>query len=73
MPDRLSDDPRDDVGAYIPTAAAIEAAAAEIRASWSDEDRRKRLCLPGDDGVEVTVVRGNESRADQSGEHHAEG
>ena len=65
MPDRLFDDPRDDAGAYIPTAAAIEAAAAEIRATWSDDDRRKRLCLPADDGVELIVARDNESVTDQ--------
>ncbi|HEV3022007.1 MAG TPA: hypothetical protein VGX76_06055 [Pirellulales bacterium] len=51
---------RNDTGAYTPTAAEIEAAAAEIRATWSDHEFRKRLGLPADDGVEVTVVRERE-------------
>jgi hypothetical protein len=48
--------------AYIPTSAEIEATAAEIRASWSDDDRRKRLGLPEDDGVDVIAVRDKKLR-----------
>jgi len=64
---------RTDDNAYVPTAAEIEATAAEIRATWSDNDRRKRLGLPADDGVEVTVVCEMELRAGPKRRHRTEG
>jgi hypothetical protein len=73
MADRPHSYPRTDDGAYIPTVAEIEAAAAEIRATWSDNDYRKRLGLLVDDSVEVTIVRDRELWADQNGRHRAEG
>jgi hypothetical protein len=60
MADRPHSYQRTDDGAYIPSAAEIEAAAAEIRATWSDDDHRKRLGFPADDDVDVTVVRDRE-------------
>jgi hypothetical protein len=73
MADRPHSYQRTDDGAYIPTVTEIEAAAAEIRATWSDNDRRKRLGLPPDNGVEVTTVRDRDLWADQWGRHRTEG
>jgi len=48
---------RTDDGAYLPTVAEIESAAAEIRATWSENDYRKRLGLRAEHYVEVRCCR----------------
>ena len=58
---------------YAPTADEIEVATAQIRATWSENDYRRRLGLPEDDGVEVIIVRDRDLGADQKGRHRAEG